>query len=1194
MQLKEMYKKPIDRDIKGVIKVGQDDNENINQELEEYVLTDEIYRYFNDFYDSYKRGIIDYTDKMGVWISGFFGSGKSHFLKILSYLLANKEVNDKKALDYFNEKIKDPMLLADMKKSSDITTDVILFNIDSKSESSFKASKDAILKVFNKVFDEMQGYCGSLPWVADIERQMVKENLYDQFKKAFEEECGTPWEESREDIFYEEDAVIEALIKTRNMSEESARNWFDKAEANYSLSIEKFAKRVSEYIQSKGNNHHIVFLVDEIGQYIGDDSQLMLNLQTVVEDLGIYCGGKCWVIVTSQQDIDSITKVKGNDFSKIQGRFNTRLSLSSSNVDEVIKKRLLSKNQGAKESLQILYDKNSSILKNLITFTSDTAEMKTYHNDRDFSDIYPFIPYQFNLLQKVFEGVRTHGASGKHISEGERSLLGAFQESAIKYKDKEIGALVPFNTFYDTIEAFLDGSIKSVVSKATKNDRLSDYDVEVLKLLFLLKYVKEIKSNLENIATLMVDNIDEDKIELKKNIQSSLKRLMRETLVQKNGEEYIFLTNDEQDINKEISNMSVEISETINKVGEIVFDEIYKSNKFRYSPKKDFSFNKYIDSTPYGLANNEIGIKIITPYNDLDDMSEQDLRMMSARENNVIIKLSNETAFLEEIEESLKIERYMRLNSALKSNTNIEAIKTRKAGEKNERRERANLLLRELLRSADIYVNNEKLQIKEKNPEDRINDALRSLIDVVYSKLNYIKKSITSTKEIVEILFNEDKQITINSLNENPNKNALDEVNRYVERQSIGNNSITVKSIVNHFTKAPFGWTDIDVEGLIAQLFKDQKIKLEFGGENLSTNDRNVPNYITKRDSIEKTKVKTRIGVPDKQIKVAKSISNLVFYTTITKFDEDGVMKDFKEVLRDHLNYINSLLEQYKRFHYPGKKILEIGKELIEEILAYKEPVEFFKEINSLKGEFEDYGEDVSNVLSFFKEGNPQKKNFEIAIDRIEHSKENMSYLDKEAKDIIEELAKIVDMENPYKKIHELPMMIDKYNDKLVELYEAEAKKVRPIVKSHQKEVLDYLSSFDFYDEFKTKYFQRFEMLSEELNKVRRFSDIVAIPDKSDRIKTECIKEIESEVQRRKPVEIVDIYEVEDGGGSAALILEENPPVAVVKEAKLISKSSIIPYQPVIKSKEDIDKLLKAIEIKLIKELEENEEFKLI
>ena len=136
MTIKQMFTKPIDRDIKGVIKVGQDDDSNIKQELEEYVVTRELQKHFADFFASYKKGIIGNTDKMGVWISGFFGSGKSHFLKILSYLLANKEVDGKTAIAYFTDdrKIKDNMVLADMKLAADIPTDVILFNIDSKGE----------------------------------------------------------------------------------------------------------------------------------------------------------------------------------------------------------------------------------------------------------------------------------------------------------------------------------------------------------------------------------------------------------------------------------------------------------------------------------------------------------------------------------------------------------------------------------------------------------------------------------------------------------------------------------------------------------------------------------------------------------------------------------------------------------------------------------------------------------------------------------------------------------------------------------------------------------------------------------------------------------------------------------------------------------------------------------------------------
>ena len=175
MLIKDMFKKPIDRDIKGVIVVGEGEDSNAKQELEEYVVTRELSKHFREFFDNYKKGIVGETTKTGVWISGFFGSGKSHFLKILSYLLdGQKLIGGKRAVDYFidDHKIEDAMVLADMKLAADTPTDVVLFNIDSKSEQTGKQSKDAIVTVFLKVFNEMQGFYGSMPYVADLERQL--------------------------------------------------------------------------------------------------------------------------------------------------------------------------------------------------------------------------------------------------------------------------------------------------------------------------------------------------------------------------------------------------------------------------------------------------------------------------------------------------------------------------------------------------------------------------------------------------------------------------------------------------------------------------------------------------------------------------------------------------------------------------------------------------------------------------------------------------------------------------------------------------------------------------------------------------------------------------------------------------------------------------------------------------------------
>ena len=140
-----------------------------------------------------------------------------------------------------------------------------------------------------------------------------------------------------------------------------------------------------------------------------------------------------------------------------------------------------------------------------------------YSDSENFAEVYPFIPYQFNLLGSVLTAIRTYGASGKHLADGERSMLALFQESAVSLMQQNIGALVSFNMFYEALEEFIDHSHKGVILKALDNTHLNPdkadrcFDVEVLKTLFMIKYVKEIEPNAENITTLMVPYLDVDR-----------------------------------------------------------------------------------------------------------------------------------------------------------------------------------------------------------------------------------------------------------------------------------------------------------------------------------------------------------------------------------------------------------------------------------------------------------------------------------------------------------------------------------------------------------------------------------------------------------------------------------------------------------------------------------------------------------
>ena len=419
MKLQHIYKTDINRDINGVIKVAQDDNASIEQELREYIITRELRKHFNTFLNNYEKSMNSPTDKIGVWISGFFGSGKSHFLKMLSYVLSNDTVSGKKAVDYFYDKFDDPMMFAQLERCAAVPTDTILFNIDSKSP--LNKDKTAILRVFAKVFYEYRGFYGDDLKVAKLEQFIEKSGKMDAFKEKFAQFHGESWEESRDAFAFFEDDIVDALIEVMGMSETAARNWFNGTETA-DMSIEQLVKEIKEYIDSKGKNFRLLFMIDEVGQYIGSDGSLMLNLQTIVEEIGSKCGGRVWVMVTSQEAIDSITKISGDDFSKIQGRFNTRLSLSSSSVDEVIKKRILAKTDNAANMLALNYSKNSAVLKNLFTFNGAVLDLKGFSSEYDFVETYPFVPFQFRLMQNVLAQIRKHGNSGKHLSGGERSM----------------------------------------------------------------------------------------------------------------------------------------------------------------------------------------------------------------------------------------------------------------------------------------------------------------------------------------------------------------------------------------------------------------------------------------------------------------------------------------------------------------------------------------------------------------------------------------------------------------------------------------------------------------------------------------------------------------------------------------------------------------------------------------------------
>lgn len=1052
MKIQSMFQKDINRDINGVVKVAQDDERSLQQELSEYIITKELRRHFRTFFDNYTKAIDHPTDKMGVWISGFFGSGKSHFLKMLSYLLSNQVVSGTPALDYFQDKFDDPMMYAQAVKCVSVPTESILFNIDI--EGPINKDKTAVLRTFAKMFYNHCGFYGDDLKIAKLERFIDRQGKTEEFRQKFEEINGALWAETRDSFAFFEDDVVEVLQAVLGMSEQAARNWFNGEETN-ELSIAQLVSDIKEYVDGKGDKFRLLFMVDEVGQYIGDDGDLMINLQSLVEELGAKCMGKVWVMVTSQEAIDSVVKIAGDDFSKIQGRFNTRLSLSSSSVDEVIKKRVLAKTEEADQLLHMVYDKEQAVLKNLFVFNDSVLDIKGFADGGEFAATFPFVPYQFIIIQKVLAEIRKHGNSGKHLSGGERSMLSGFQEAAQKVQDKDENALLPFYLFYDTVHTFLESAIRRVIDRcqnaADNHDGIEPQDVAVLKLLYLVRYIDDIKANVDNIATLMVDDIRTDKIALRASVTTSLERLQSQNYVSRNGDTYSFLTDEEQDVAVDIKNTVVDSAQITQSIAQTVFGEIYPAKKFKHG-RYDFPYDQYIDETLNGSSSGGIRLRIVTVASDHYKDSDQQLIMESQVNNEAIVVLSGNTPYYDELEQAMKIRKYVKQKNVSQLPETIQDIIRKRQQQARHLEERAKSYLEKAIVDAKVVVHGEVMTIKAGNAKDKLDAALSGLVESVYSKLNMVNHFVESDADILAILNGSaDTDLSLVGSGAN-NEDALNEISQWLELKSVGP-TISMGDVQRRYQAVPYGWKEIDIAALIARLIAQQKISIKYGGAVVAKDDRRLVDYLRKKSEVDKAVVARRIA-PSEDL-MRKSISFLRDYLGAMDIpsDEDGLVRFVLDTFETKLAHYQDLLAQYAQNRYPEKEQVITARDLAQDILSQrKDNVALLTRMVQKQDDLLDCAEDTEGVELFFKS---QRTVFDEAVKQMNRVSREQDYFatDPDTQEVFRTISAILAMPKPYNRIGELPELIGKVKAAYQALLELKKEEVAETIRQCMQDV---------------------------------------------------------------------------------------------------------------------------------------------
>ena len=821
MKIHELFLKPVERPIDGVIKA--DDARNIQIELEEYVVTRDVARGLGTFTDRY---LTDLTSN-GVWISGFFGSGKSHLLKILSLILDGRSLpNGLRPSEIVLPKIEDEIVKANLRKATNIPSRSILFNIDQKFDGIGGDHSAPILEVFVKVLNELRGYYGKQGYIARFEHDLDIRGDFGPFKETYLNVIGTTWEKDREAVTTARKAAFAKAYSAHfGVAEMDASNLMRQVREDYRVSIESFAQMVKEYIDGQPPGFRLNFFVDEVGQFVGQDSKLMLNLQTVAETLGTVCNGRAWIFVTAQADLEGVIgSFKGlaaQDISKIKGRFQTQLTLASADVKEVIQKRLLAKKEEEPEVLTDIYDLEKDNFQTLYRFGDNSIQLHGWRGSDEFCGFYPFPTYQFDLFQLSIQDLSKHGAfTGKHLAVGERSMLAVFQEVAKAVRDQDVGHLATFDLMYDGISASIRGDMQTTIKMAER--QLGEgLQIRILKSLFLLKWTGKFKATPRNIAILLIDRPEIEIRAHEKAVRDALAHLESQTWLQRNGDVYEFLTDTEKDIEIEIKNTEIDESQVADLLAKILFSDVLRDPKIRYDGNgQDYSYARKLDDAVIG-RDAELGINIITTEHP-NHTHPTTLAAQNTGKAELLAVLPADTSLSDQARLFLKTQKYIQQNTG-SGDASRKVILDQRNQQNSIRRSSMEEVARQFLSGAPLYLNGSRLDtVGEGDARNRFAKACQQLISFSFPNLAMLKGTYDEAS-LAHALLDQDDLLT--SGTHTPSE-AEQEVLTYVMRIQNNGERTSIEEILRIFGKRPYGWYPMAVLTLVSRLFRMGKVEL--------------------------------------------------------------------------------------------------------------------------------------------------------------------------------------------------------------------------------------------------------------------------------------------------------------------------------------------------------------------------------
>lgn len=846
MKIKELFdpNKNIDRRIESVVTFAQHNIGELESELNEYVVTEKLHDNYENVLTRIQEGFSDSTNEVGIWVSGFYGSGKSSFAKYLGYSFDSSLIIDSVS---FGERLMNRMndgAIKQLHKTIVSRFSPLVVMIDLSTQQTVGKSSNVSDIIYFETLKALGITSSTDPKIIEFVRFLESEGKMDEFKSLIAAE-GKDWNVIQKNSFVA-NKIARKFAPIVLPDEFSSSEDYDKIKVDSVQNEEERLTGLINLIKKTRNNDKVLFVLDEVGQYISGSVPKILNLQGMMQTIKDKFRGNVWVVATAQQTLtedNPSAQLNSNELFRLNDRFPVKVDIEAEDIKVIITKRLLGKSSVGKKKIQALFDSRENIIKLNTELRGMTRSRYIQVIDRErFADLYPFLPVHIDILLALLQKLasRTGGV-------GLRSVIRLIRDILIDnhLAEADVNTLACPDQFFDVLRPDLEKNrdYKEIVTAAQgamdifRGDSLA---IRICKAIAVMQILDDFKLSVDNLTALLYSDVAHDhNAESIRTKLEEIKSSQSITLEEVDGQ-LRFMTNAILSVKEERNNKGVselEKTEILKSLVEDIFTpqptvqiggnkalkigiDLFANRRSRnIQPGDNVKLEvRFIESSDYETVHNELTTLSTLPSN-----------------NRIVYMVNTLPSSIDRLLTDIVKDEYVIRNHASDSNKEVaDYIKSQQEDSKSKKQEVLRLL-RESFNNSELIFRGSASVLENLG---KINPALRNYAEKVFFKYVIAPKSAQSSwvKDLARYedfstvpaslnpfgIIKEDGSIDVDCA---PFREIMDYINT--------TDTVTGSTLMTKFDEVPYGWSKDTTRYLVALMLKGGLVNLRVNAQEM-------------------------------------------------------------------------------------------------------------------------------------------------------------------------------------------------------------------------------------------------------------------------------------------------------------------------------------------------------------------------